>query len=102
MNVTYLHNFFSWVFPIEIKHFKSYQRYVSFFLLGFACQRSPFYIKLFSSVFLRLLVSAADIRVKRQNDDDDDTPNTDELCQDRPADEYFRASLEGDCRDVVR
>lgn len=48
-------------------------------------------------------VSAAEVRVKRQNDDSDDDPlNTDELCHDRPADEYFRSSLEGDCRDVVR
>lgn len=43
------------------------------------------------------------VRSKRQSDDgEDDALNTDELCQDRPADEYFRATLEGDCRDVVR
>lgn len=28
--------------------------------------------------------------------------NAEELCQDRPGDEYFRLSVEGDCRDVVR
>lgn len=42
-------------------------------------------------------------RVKRQDDDsggDDLTPE--QLCDGRPADEYFRLSTEGDCRDVVR
>lgn len=63
---------------------------------------------LFFLVFLApwpppIQVSAADVRARRQNDDDDsDALNTDELCQDRPADEYFRSTLEGDCRDVVR
>lgn len=49
-------------------------------------------------------VSAADVRVKRQSDDSEDVDplNTDELCQDRPADEYFRTTTDGDCRDVVR
>lgn len=28
--------------------------------------------------------------------------NAEELCHDRPGDEYFRLSVEGDCRDVVR
>lgn len=55
-------------------------------------------------IFVRFSVSAVEIRVKRQNDDSEDVDplNTEQLCQDRPADEYFRASLEGDCRDVVR
>lgn len=44
---------------------------------------------------------AAETRVKRQDEDDDDQ-TTDELCQDRPGDEYFRLSSDGDCRDVVR
>lgn len=49
-------------------------------------------------------VIAAEQRVKRQSDDseDNDPLNTDELCQDRPADEYFRTTTDGDCRDVVR
>lgn len=41
------------------------------------------------------------MRVKRQDDDDGEV-NIDELCQDRPGDEYFRLSSDGDCRDVVR
>lgn len=41
-------------------------------------------------------------RTKRQSEEGEDELNTEELCQDRPADEYFRATLEGDCRDVVR
>lgn len=48
-----------------------------------------------------LHTATADSRVKRQ-DDDDEEQTTDELCQDRPADEYFRLSSDGDCRDVVR
>lgn len=40
-------------------------------------------------------------REKRQADDSDDQ-SVDELCKNRPADEYFRLSTEGDCRDVVR
>lgn len=39
-------------------------------------------------------------REKRQADSDDQS--VDELCKNRPADEYFRLSTEGDCRDVVR
>lgn len=42
-------------------------------------------------------------RVKRQDEDaggDDATPE--QLCEGRPADEYFRLTTEGDCRDVVR
>ncbi|XP_028040873.1 uncharacterized protein LOC114250954 isoform X1 [Bombyx mandarina] len=42
-------------------------------------------------------------RVKRQDDDGaGDEPNADQLCDGRPADEYFRLTTEGDCRDVVR
>ena len=28
--------------------------------------------------------------------------NVEDLCNDRPANEYFRLTTEGDCRDVVR
>lgn len=50
------------------------------------------------------VVASDDARVKRQAEDAEasDDYTTEELCKDRPADEYFRASLEGDCRDVVR
>lgn len=42
-------------------------------------------------------------RVKRQEDEgESDGQSTDELCQDRPGDEYFRLTTDGDCRDVVR
>lgn len=42
--------------------------------------------------------------VKGQDEDSSDgsDPNAEELCHDRPGDEYFRLSTEGDCRDVVR
>lgn len=41
--------------------------------------------------------------MKRQDDEGDSDPNSiEELCHDRPADEYFRLNTEGDCRDVVR
>lgn len=33
---------------------------------------------------------------------DEDDATTEELCLNRPADEYFRLSTEGDCREVVR
>uniref|UniRef100_T1GRR1 Chitin-binding type-2 domain-containing protein n=1 Tax=Megaselia scalaris TaxID=36166 RepID=T1GRR1_MEGSC len=46
------------------------------------------------------MVSASE-RVKRQDDDVPDI-NIEELCKDRPGDEYFRLTTEGDCRDVVR
>lgn len=55
----------------------------------------------FSLSFL-WLIATADVRVKRQDDDDNGEVNVEELCQDRPADEYFRLSADGDCRDVVR
>lgn len=51
--------------------------------------------------FIFVRAATADSRSKRQDDDDEDQ-TTDELCQDRPADEYFRLSSDGDCRDVVR
>lgn len=41
-------------------------------------------------------------RVKRQDDEGSDEPNAEQLCEGRPADEYFRLTTEGDCRDVVR
>lgn len=45
----------------------------------------------------------AEVRVKRQDDEGEDQDQTnEELCQDRPADEYFRLTTDGDCRDVVR
>lgn len=60
-------------------------------------------ILMFCFSILPFAASAADDRLRRNNDDEDVDPlNTDELCQDRPADEYFRTSTEGDCRDVVR
>lgn len=40
-------------------------------------------------------------REKRQADEGDDQ-SVDELCKNRPPDEYFRLTTEGDCRDVVR
>lgn len=40
--------------------------------------------------------------MKRQDDDQDAEDNIEELCKDRPADEYFRLSTDGDCREVVR
>uniref|UniRef100_A0A182UHD7 Chitin-binding type-2 domain-containing protein n=1 Tax=Anopheles melas TaxID=34690 RepID=A0A182UHD7_9DIPT len=45
----------------------------------------------------------AEVRVKRQDEDlDPDSINVEELCKDRPGDEYFRLSTDGDCREVVR
>ncbi|XP_048518614.1 chitin deacetylase 1-like [Dendroctonus ponderosae] len=40
--------------------------------------------------------------VLAQDDNESDDPTSEELCLNRPADEYFRLSTEGDCRDVVR
>lgn len=40
--------------------------------------------------------------MKRQEDEGDADPSIEELCHDRPADEYFRLNTSGDCRDVVR
>lgn len=59
------------------------------------------YIKWF--LFFRF-ITANGQRLKRQDDGDDGdgSTNIEELCQDRPGDEYFRLSTEGDCRDVVR
>lgn len=48
-----------------------------------------------------VLVSSSLVRTKRQ-DDDAEEPTVDELCDNRPPDEYFRLTTEGDCRDVVR
>jgi hypothetical protein len=46
---------------------------------------------------------ASNVRQKRQEEEADaDDQSVDELCENRPPDEYFRLSTEGDCRDVVR
>lgn len=46
---------------------------------------------------------ASNLRQKRQEDEtESDDQSVDELCLNRPPDEYFRLSTEGDCRDVVR
>jgi hypothetical protein len=37
-----------------------------------------------------------------QDDEGGEEATADELCENRPADEYFRLSTEGDCREVVR
>lgn len=42
------------------------------------------------------------IRAQDEEGGDGTDANAEELCQDRPGDEYFRLSVEGDCRDVVR
>jgi hypothetical protein len=51
---------------------------------------------------MAILIVSADVRVKRQDEDENAEQNVDELCQDRAPDEYFRLSADGDCRDVVR
>lgn len=44
------------------------------------------------------------LRVKRQDEDEaeEGEQTAEELCKDRPPDEYFRLTTSGDCRDVVR
>lgn len=42
------------------------------------------------------------VALAQEEEGDDNEASTDELCQDRPADEYFRLTTEGDCREVVR
>lgn len=46
--------------------------------------------------------AATQVRAQDEEGGDGIDANAEELCQDRPGDEYFRLSLEGDCRDVVR
>lgn len=46
--------------------------------------------------------SGTQVRAQDEEGSDGADANAEELCQDRPGDEYFRLSVEGDCRDVVR
>lgn len=46
--------------------------------------------------------AATQVRAQDEEGGDGTDANAEELCQDRPGDEYFRLSVEGDCRDVVR
>uniref|UniRef100_A0A8D8XGB1 Chitin-binding type-2 domain-containing protein n=1 Tax=Cacopsylla melanoneura TaxID=428564 RepID=A0A8D8XGB1_9HEMI len=53
------------------------------------------------------LANGEPLRVKRQNEDggganEGEEPSVEQLCEGRPGDEYFRLTIEGDCRDVVR
>lgn len=66
------------------------------------CDNNNWLLFLLLFIIFLWLIATADVRVKRQDDDENSEVNVDELCQDRPADEYFRLSAEGDCRDVVR
>jgi len=43
-----------------------------------------------------------DYEAGAQGDEDSFTDSVEDLCKGRPANEYFRLSTEGDCRDVVR
>lgn len=59
------------------------------------------------SLFLTglLALTNAAVRQKRQEDEGEEgneDQTVDELCKDRPPDEYFRLTTTGDCRDVVR
>lgn len=49
----------------------------------------------------RYLFSVA-ARAQEDEVEGDGEPNAEELCQDRPGDEYFRLRIDKDCRDVVR
>ncbi|XP_020721153.2 chitin deacetylase 1 isoform X2 [Bombus affinis] len=64
-----------------------------------AATMSPKFLFLLGSLFL-----FAGTQVRAQDDEGADgiDANAEELCQDRPGDEYFRLNVEGDCRDVVR
>ncbi|XP_012056947.1 PREDICTED: uncharacterized protein LOC105620048 [Atta cephalotes] len=48
------------------------------------------------------LLVGTQVRAQDEEGADGIDANAEELCQDRPGDEYFRLSVEGDCRDVVR
>ncbi|XP_046746909.1 chitin deacetylase 1 isoform X1 [Diprion similis] len=55
---------------------------------------------------IRLLLGALclfAVSVRAQDEEgDSNEPDAEELCQDRPGEEYFRLKIDGDCRDVVR
>lgn len=51
---------------------------------------------------LSFLSAGTQVRAQDDEGGDGTDANAEELCQDRPGDEYFRLSVEGDCRDVVR
>jgi hypothetical protein len=71
---------------------------MSVFLHGI---RLPLFIQ--QILILSYAALASNVRQKRQEEDaDTDDQSVDELCENRPPDEYFRLSTEGDCRDVVR
>lgn len=46
--------------------------------------------------------SGTQVRAQDEEGADGIDANAEELCQDRPGDEYFRLNVDGDCRDVVR
>lgn len=55
------------------------------------------------SLFINVFSPASGERVKRQDEDGPtDDVTAEQLCDGRPADEYFRLTTENDCRDVVR
>ncbi|KAI8427756.1 hypothetical protein MSG28_002181 [Choristoneura fumiferana] len=58
---------------------------------------------LYLGLLLLACLGSGENRVKRQEEDNPtDDVNAEQLCDGRPAEEYFRLSIEGDCRDVVR
>lgn len=57
----------------------------------------------FVELLFELLRHLCFLTALAQDDEgEDNDASTDELCLNRPADEYFRLSTEGDCREVVR
>ncbi|KAG9435986.1 hypothetical protein HZU67_02409 [Apis mellifera carnica] len=60
---------------------------------------SPRFLLLLGSLFL---LAATQVRAQDEEGADGIDANAEELCQDRPGDEYFRLNVDGDCRDVVR
>ncbi len=54
------------------------------------------------SLFLLLLLSVSLPVARGQDGDAGDQLNVNDLCKDRPDNEYFRLTTKGDCRDVVR
>ncbi|XP_015437008.1 PREDICTED: uncharacterized protein LOC107192307, partial [Dufourea novaeangliae] len=60
---------------------------------------SPRFLFLLGSL---ILLAGSQVRAQDDEGGDGLDANAEELCQDRPGDEYFRLNVEGDCRDVVR
>lgn len=93
------HYFFSFLFFFQLHYYSTSNNLCEHELLFSNLLILLIDYPLFNVVFK---FSGTQVRAQDEEGADGIDANAEELCQDRPGDEYFRLNVDGDCRDVVR